>query len=328
MTNRSWFVREQGAHRIHSRTVSERVSPLISLTASQTTQLTIKPIVFTGHVTPNHAFDRVHLQAQIGGSDKWRTVDSARLTAGSNYAITHRFRFPGVYSVRVVFRGDNRNIRGESDPVTVTSEQRQEAGFTIHSSDYVIPYGQSVTISGVLDRGAGSAPARGVAVTLFGKTVGGAFKALAATTTGSDGGYRFTQSPASNTIYQVQTTFAPRRHSAVLYQGVKDIVSLVASSLTSHVGEKVTLAGTVLPDKSGAVIYLQRQAADGRWHTVKVGAVRGDSTFQFTWTFGNEGTKTFRARMPGDPQNVGGASAPVTITVGPPTSLSGLPPGS
>ena len=37
LTNRSWFVREQGAHQIHSRTVFERVSALVDMSASTTT---------------------------------------------------------------------------------------------------------------------------------------------------------------------------------------------------------------------------------------------------------------------------------------------------
>jgi hypothetical protein len=54
LTNRSWFVREAGIHQIHSRTVFERVSALVSAAASTNTALTGQPVTFTGSVTPNH----------------------------------------------------------------------------------------------------------------------------------------------------------------------------------------------------------------------------------------------------------------------------------
>jgi surface-anchored protein len=77
------------------------------------------------------------------------------------------------------------------------------------------------------------------------------------------------------------------------------------------------------------VIYLQRLGADGNWHNEEVRFVTNASTFQFAWTFGKAGQYQFRARITGDRGNVGGASAPVTITVSsvvsPPASL---PPAS
>ncbi len=85
---------------------------------------------------------------------------------------------------------------------------------------------------------------------------------MAFTTTGSDGSYSFSQAPTENTLYQVRTTQAPRRHSAVLFEGVRDVISMTGPS-TATVGQKVTFTGTVLPDKAGHVIYLQRLGKDG-----------------------------------------------------------------
>ena len=76
------------------------------------------------------------------------------------------------------------------------------------------------------------------------------------------------------------------------------------------------------------MIYLQRLGADGNWHNEEVRFVTNASTFQFGWTFGKAGTYQFRARITGDRGNVGGASAPVTITVSPAVSTIGLPPAS
>jgi hypothetical protein len=79
----------------------------------------------------------------------------------------------------------------------------------------------------------------------------------------------------------------------------------------------------VSPDKAGHVIYLQAFGADDNWHTVEVRYVNANSNFQFGWTFETPGVKQFRAVITGDPANVGGASAPVTVdvTLPPLTSL-------
>ena len=55
--------------------------------------------------------------------------------------------------------------------------------------------------------------------------------------------------PNYNTVYQVRTTLAPRRHSAVLFEGVQDVLTLTtpSSTCTSEIGGSVTFTGTVLP---------------------------------------------------------------------------------
>jgi hypothetical protein len=89
----------------------------------------------------------------------------------------------------------------------------------------------------------------------------------------------------------------------------------------------VVFTGTVTPDKSGHVIYLQKLGSDNDWHNVEVRVVRSDASFRFGWTFGSAGSKQFRARIPGGPYNLGGASQAVTIGVTLPP-VTALPPGS
>lgn len=324
MTNRSWFVREQGVHQIHSRTVFERVAALVSIAPSTTSAVTGEPVTFTGTVTPNHAFERVVLQEQTN-SGEWRDLKSDRLDGGSNYSITYRWRFAADHTVRVLFPQDVRNIAGASDQVTVAVQQKQVSGFTINSSDQLISYGQSVTISGVVDGAALNTP-----VTLWARNAyQSQFTPVADTTTGTGGSYTFApQVPGYNTVYIVRTTLAPHRHSASLFEGVQDGLTMTPSSPISQVGGHVTFTGTVLPDKAGHVIYLQRLGADGDWHNEEIRFVTNASTFQFTWTFGKAGTYQFRGRITGDRGNVGGASAPVTIQVSPTTTTVGLPQAS
>lgn len=323
MTNRTWFVREAGIHQIHSRTVFERVAALVSLSASSTTAVTGQPVVFTGHVDPSHAGERVVLEEQTD-SGNWRDVESGRLDGASNYSITHRWRLEGDHTVRVLLPSDARNIRGTANPVTVAVQQKQIPGFSISSSDQLISYGQSAVISGVL------ANSPSTLVTLWARTANQSqFTPIADTATGSDGSYSFApQTPSNNTVYQVRTTLAPRRHSAVLFEGVQDVLTLTPSATTSEVGGQVTFTGTVLPDKAGQVVYLQRLGADGDWHNEEIRVVTNASTFQFGWTFGKAGTYQFRARITSGGGNVGGASAPVTIQVTPATNPSTLPPAS
>jgi hypothetical protein len=105
------------------------------------------------------------------------------------------------------------------------------------------------------------------------------------------------------------------------------MLTLTPSATSVEVGQRITFDGTVLPDKGGHVIYLQRQAKDGDWHVVEVGFVRGNSTFEFGWRFGHPGTATFRARITSDGLNVGAASDPVTVTATAAPTAS-LPPAS
>jgi hypothetical protein len=264
-SNRSWFVtapHEPG--RIHSRTIHEFVFASVNLTASAAASANGyspgQPILFSGHVDPNHAGERVFLQSEVGndGTD-WATLTSGILGPGSN-----RFRVPGLYEVRA----------------------------------------------------------------LWGRSVGRPFHTIGLpTVTNVSGSYSFNDTPAYNTVYQVRTTFRPppTRRTALLFEGVQDVVTIQASTLNGVVGGAGQFTGAVSPDKAGHVIYLQRLGGDGDWHTIEVGVVKPNSTYLFNWTFGNPGVKYFRTRVPGGPANVGGASPPVRVTVTLPPVLPGAP---
>ena len=323
-TNRNWFVR--GPDGSHSRTMHERAVPLLSINASSSSTDTRHPILFTGHVDPNHSFERVFLQQENGSGDDWRTLKSGVLSASSDYAITYRWRRPGVHDLRVVFRGDRRNVRGVSDSVTVNIQQAQVPGFTINSSSPIVSYGGSAAVSGTLDKPGTNTPEPGTVVQLWGRQAGQPFTVRGDTTTGTDGSFSFTQAGLSaNAVYYVATMRLPyssRRHTAHLYQGVRDVLMMQTNTSNASTDQTVVFTGTVLPDKAGHVIYLQKLGTDGDFHTVEVGFVRGDSTFQFRWTIGAPGSHTFRARITSDPNNIGSASQPVSITATAPPASS------
>jgi hypothetical protein len=327
VSNRSWFVR--GPSSSHSRTVHERVSALVSIAADKATSDTGQPVTFTGTVSPNHRFQRVLLQEQVGSSDDWKTLKAGFLNGSSIYSISYRWRVSGDRDVRVVLPGDTRNIRSESDALTVSIQQAQVPGFTINSSAPITPEGSMVLISGVLDQPNSTTPEPGTSVSLWAREPShGSFRKLEETNTALDGSYSFVEKPSVNEIYQVRTTLPPNRRTAPLFQGVRDVLQLQATPTSTTVGGKVTFIGSVTPDKARHLVYLQRLGADGDWHVVEVRRVRQNDTFEFVWGFGKAGTDQFRARIFTDPHNVGAASAPVTITVAGITPISALPPAS
>lgn len=328
-SNRSWFVAGPGA--THSKVVHERVAALVSIDPDPASggvvpAETRQPVTFSGHVTPDHSGQIVKLQVSLDQGDNWRTIKTDPLGAGSNYSIAEAWRTDGPREVRVILPPDARNTRGISDTVTVQVQQRQVTGFSIQSSDQLIPYNSQATISGVVDQPGGSTPDPSASVSLYAHMPhGGPYKVVQTTTTGSDGGYTFTVQPSTNEWYVAKLTFTPRIHSAALFQGVQDLVSMAGPS-SATVDQHVDFTGTVTPDKSGHVIYLQKLGADNQWNTVEVRTVSSASTFSFGWTFGAAGTKQFRARILGGPVDIGGASSPVSVTVTDP-SLGSLPTG-
>jgi len=318
-SNRSWFVREGGNPSVHSRTVFERVSAIVSLSANKTASDTGHAITFSGHVTPNHRGQLVFLQSQRqGAGDDWTTLKAGRLGPGSNYSITYRWVTPGTRNVRVVFSRDNRNLGGASDLVTVTVQQNQLSGFTINTTTPVIQYGQHATITGNL-----SAPNNSnTAIQLCSR---GADQAQAhcngAGNTQSNGNYSIDVAPPHNTVYYVRTAATPHRRTANLFIGVRDNIKLNALSSTGTVGKGDTFYGSVTPDKTGKTVYLQRKGSDGDFHTVGTGRVQPDGSYAINHVFGTPGSKTFRTRILGGEFNVGAASNQVVVTVSqPPTA--------
>jgi hypothetical protein len=292
------------------------VAALVELGSNVSATDTGTPVMFSGSVSPAHPFERVALQVDTHEGSGWRTIAVGRTGPASQFKIAHRFSRPGVYTVRARFGGDARNVAGASDSLTITVQQRQVPGFSIHSSDPVIPYGGTVTVSGVLDKPGSNVVEPSTSVTLYEHGAGQPERVVASTVTGDDGGYSFSGlMPTQNEVYVVRTTLAPRRHSARLYEGVGDVVTLSATPTTVPVGAAVTFAGSVTPDKAGELIYLQRKGSDGFWHDVGVHRIAADGSYSFARVFAQPGGREFRTRIYADGINVGSAAPPVTITV-------------
>jgi hypothetical protein len=308
-TNRNWYVKSLGAR---SRTVHERVFSLVTLSGpADGSNLLTGPahkVTFTGTVAPFTLGDQVLLQRQNSDNGKgWNTIDRGRVKAGGSFSITHTFRVPGDADIRVLVKGTRRNIASASNVLSYQISQAQNPNLTLNPSADPITVGQSVILSGTLSGGAGQT------VTLFAKTHGQNATQVAQTIADPSGNYTFTQTPLHNTIYQVK---GGGKSSAQLFEGVKDLLTASETPPTVAAGQSVTFSGTVAPDKTGHVIYLQRQNPSGNgFHTVQVENVGPGSVYSITRRLFVPGTKVFRVVIPGGPANQGAASQPFTVTV-------------
>ncbi|MEA2297474.1 MAG: hypothetical protein QOF77_410 [Solirubrobacteraceae bacterium] len=323
-SNRNWYVQSLGAR---SRTLHERVFALVTLNGpANGSTLETGPahkVTFTGTVSqPNRAGQAVLLQRQSAatGGDDWRTIDHGRLGTGGTFSITHRFVDPGEANIRVLVRRTSRNLASPSSILEYQIDQAQNPALTIKASADPLTFGESVVFSGVVAGGA-SQP-----VTLLAHTDGQGFAPVAQVTTDAGGSYAFpAQTPINSTFYKVT---GAGRSSAILFEGVKDALTAAVSATSVPAGQTVTFAGTVAPDKTGHVIYLQRKNATGDdFHTVQVARVAAGSTYTIVHRVFVPGAKVFRVRIPGGPENQGAVSAPFTVTVTPAPAAS-LPPAA
>jgi hypothetical protein len=335
-TNRGWFVRSRGAQ---SGRRFIRVAAQVALTGPSQSELLTGPahrVTFTGLVSPADVGARVILQRQNAttGGDDWRRINGSgpdrnvRVAPGGSFSLTHTFVVPGDANIRVLVRSQGRNVPSPSNVLTYVISQAQNPKLTINPSADPISAGQSVTISGTLANG-NMQP-----VTLLARTGSQPFGAIAQTTTDSGGNYTFpAQSPIRNTVYKVQ---GGGISSAQLYEGVKDVLIATAVPTTVEAGQPVTFSGTVTPDHTGHVIYLERlNANSGDFHVVEVARVGAGSAYSFMHRFYDAGTKVVRVFIPGGPENQGAASQTFNIQVTPapaaaltpaPSSNSSTPP--
>jgi hypothetical protein len=330
-TDSTFYVR---AHRAQSARRHVRVAAQVTLSGPPegTQLLTGFPhrVTFTGTVAPADVGARVILQRQnaLTGND-WRRIDRSGVVGpGGTFTIVHTFVVPGDANLRVIVRSHGINLPSASNVLTYEISQAQNPTLTIDASTDPISFGQSVTISGVAS-GIASGP-----VTLLARTVRQrGFAPVAQLTTDASGNYSFpAQSPVNSTFYVVRAGSprcdpkACRGHgpsSAVLYEGVKDVLTATVSQSTVQAGQALTFTGTVAPDHSGHIIYLERQnVGNGNFHVVEIATVGAGSTYSIAHTVYAPGTKVFRVRIPGGPENEGAASAPFTIQVTPAPAAS------
>ena len=268
-------------------------------------------VTFSGTVSPNDAGAIIVLQREnaIKGTE-WHPIGRTIVNSSGGFALTHAFAVPGASEVRVMLRPGRRNVASASNILTYQISQAQNPALTIISSSDPVPYNGSTVISGK------AAGAPNTAVTLVGHAAGTKFTTLATVKTDGEGNYAFpAQTPLTSMFYKVN---GAGRSSAVLYQGVKYLLTATPSSATVTSGQAVTFTGTVTPARAGHTIYMERQNLAGTgFHVVAVGTVEAGGTYAVSRILYAPGTEVLRVKIPGDPENGGTASTPVTVTVNP-----------
>lgn len=272
-------------------------------------------VTLSGTVSPDQAGARVLLQRESAGAEEsWRRIGLGEVGADGRYSITHTFSSPGQATVRVLVR-----IRGlvttASEPLSYEIAQRQNPRLTIHASAQPLFYGESVTLSGI------AVDAAEQPVTLLARSRNGNFAALATVNTDADGNYVFpVQSPLQSTDYKV--TDADTR-SANLFEPVEPVLKAEVSSSSVQSGEPVTFSGTIAPDHTGRLIYLERQNASGiGFHVVEVATVSAGSIYAIEHTAFGAGTQVFRVEVPADEESPATTSEPFEIQVTPAAAAS------
>lgn len=282
-------------------------------------------VTFTGTVSPADAGATVLLQREnaVRGNE-WHWIGRTVVTSSGTFAITHVFVVPGESDIRVLVRASRRNIASPSNVLSYAISQAQNPSLTILSSADPIPYGGSFEISGV------AAGAPGVPVTLMAHTAHHPATTAGTTTTNSEGKYAFPGlAPTASTFYTVK---AAGRSSAVLYEGVKYVLTAAPLAESVQSGQPITFTGAATPAVVGHTIYLERQDVNvpGGFHVVAVGTVGPGGTYSVSRVFYNPGAYVLRVRIPGDPEN-GGTASPtfdITVTPAPSSALAPEPSGN
>jgi hypothetical protein len=283
-------------------------------------------VTFTGKVSPAGAGAVVVLQRQnaVRGNEWHRIGHDVQVSKGGEFTITHTFVYAGDANIRVIVRGGDRNVPSPSNVLGYEIVQAQNPQLTIESSANPISYGQSTTIKGVV-AGAPNTP-----VQLLERTAQQAgFTDVAEVKTDAAGAYTFApQTPLDSTFYRVQ---GAGRKSAVLYEGVKYVLTAGVSATSVESGQSLTFSGAVTPGEAGHVVYLERENAAGTgFHVIEVGEISSASTYTITHAFYNIGTSVVRIKIPGGPLNGTTDSTPFTIAVNaaPASTLTPEAPGN
>jgi len=275
-------------------------------------------VTFAGSVNPaQDAGAEVLLQREAATSnEEWHTIQRTGVVrADGSYSFVHIFGAPGDANLRVVVRPHGKfDVRGTSNTLSYEISQNQNPRLTILSSADPVNYGQPVTISGVLAAGAHQ---KVMLLTRTGTSTGvKPFAAAQVSTTNASGEYKFViPSATANTHYRVSIGPA---NSAVLYEGVRYVLTAGVSSSTVVSGQPLTFSGTVTPGTVGHEVYLERQNVfGGGYHVVDVTSVLAGGSYALAHYMFGTGKQVYRIRVPGDPSNQAVSSMPFTVEVTP-----------
>ncbi len=262
---------------------------------------------FSGSVGATDGPARVVLERESASGESWRRIGVAEVSAGGQFAITHRFALPGPATVRVVVHAHGLRAAA-SEAVTYEVPPRQNPRLTIAAASSSLEYGQPLSIAGV------SAAGEGAELTLLARTRGGAPAAVASVSAGAGGRYQFApQTPTRDTTYRVS---AGATLSAALRAGVQPLLGAQTAQATVRAGEAVRVCGTATPATPGQIVLLQRENPGGLgFHTVAEATIGSGSGYCLEHVPFAAGAETYRVRVPRSSELSAAASPPIHVTV-------------
>lgn len=312
-SSRSFFVVSGHAR---SRTQQVRVSAQVTLSgpAEGSQLLTGKPnqVTFTGTVKPADVGAEVVLQRQDAeNGQSWHHIGQTTVAADGTFTLPHTFIVPGDANIRALVRSQGRNVPSTSNVIAYEISQAQNSALSIEASADPIVVGGSVTLAGKLAGVSAATP-----VQLLAHTHRSHFTVVAETSTNASGEYSFAaQSPVHSTFYKVK---GGGQTSAVLFEGVHDVLSLEPPASSVQQGQPLQVSGSVSPQHEGHVIYLEAQnASGGGFHVIQIGFLGAGSTYVLQHQFYVLGDRVLRVFIPGGPENEGAASSTFTVDVTP-----------
>jgi hypothetical protein len=317
----SVFYANANASRSVTRAV--KVAPIVSFEgpAQNSTLLTGKHnvVTFKGTVKPEDRGAEVLLQRENSTSfEEWHAIQRGLVGEGGAYTFVHKFVVPGDANLRVIVRAHRRvSFRGVSETRSYVISQAENPNLTLESTQDPIPFGQAITLHGVVKGGANQP------VTLFARKrlPGAPFTPVGTTTADNEGKYSFGEAPQENTSYHVTSG---KFGSAILFEGVKYVLTAnirtaaSASPTSVQSGDALTFSGTVSPVEVGHVVYVERENTfGGGFHVVDVGTVAAGGTYSIEHRVYGQGKQVFRVKVPGDPANQAVSSPTFTLEVTP-----------
>ena len=218
-------------------------------------------VAFSGTVFPADEGARVILQRENAlTGDEWHRIGMGLVGKEGKFTIPHAFVVPGDANIRVLVRSSHRNIASPSNELNYEISQAQNPKLTIESLSDPVAYGQPVTIHGTTTPN--------TVLTLTSRTVHVAtFSTVTQVKSDGSGAYTFpVQLPIDSTFYQVQGSGLV---SAVLFEGVKYVLTGVSQPAPIQAGQTLTFAGTVTPYRAAtSSTSSARTPTGGGYHVV------------------------------------------------------------
>jgi hypothetical protein len=233
-----------------------------TVTTGGANNLTQTTATLHGTVKPNNQATTYHFEYGLTNTYGATTPESGPIPAGAgNQNVTADISglTPGTtYHYRLVATNAAGAVGGKDRQFTT------RPALALNLSRGVVPFGQSVTISGQVF----GTSVSGITVTLAENPYPFAgFNQVSTTTTDGGGRYQFIRPVSSNTAYRVTAQTKPAGTSSTGFVYEQDVISLKPSTSRPKRRHSVLFTGFSSPARIGVPVYIQRLGKRG-WRTV------------------------------------------------------------